>query len=291
MARNLTARTAALVSVSATFLLAMFGGTPAAFGEGPIEGQEMRSVLPEAGCGVFVKRVFVRSPADTFVYYAGYRNADTTALVGYAVTARKRGYSSSIVTMAGVGVDGRIVGIKILSQKETPKSGAKIAEVSPTGSIADLVGGRAGSAGTARVGIEMDAGSKTARCVVVEIKDALALSEVEKAIVKSDTAAVAALAPKAFRTASKDTLLLRGPAALEMSKRVIERLREEAVPWWQQQFLGKSANELVLAKEKSSKSIQAVTGATISSGAVTESVKAAIVTLGEAVGGFKGAKP
>jgi len=292
LAQNLTVRIAAPAFAAGTLLLALLAGAPAVDRVGRVsEEPAMRSVLPEAGCGVFVRHVFVSGPADTFVYCAGYRNADTTALVGYTVTARRRGYSSSIVTMAGVGLDGKIVGIKILAQKETPKSGAKIAEVSPNASAADLAIGRAGPGGTAAVAIELDAGSKAARCVVVEIKDTLALSEIEKALAKSDTAAIAALAPKAFRIASKDTLLLCGPAALETSRRVVERLREDAVPRWQQQFLGKSAGDLVLTKEKSAKSIQAVTGATLSSGAVTESVKAAIVALGEAVGGFKGAKP
>ena len=296
MARHLTSRAALVLVlglVSAAMVLAAIGGMLAAekAQEAP-DPAALRSVLPEAACGVFVKCTFVRAPADTFVYYAAYRAPDTTALVGYAVTARKRGYSSSILTLAGVALDGRIVGMKILSQKETPKSGAKIVDPAPVKSIADVVKGRAGgSAGAVRVAVEVAGESGVVRCIQVEIMDPRALSEIEKALAVPDSSAVADLAIKAFRVAPEDTLLRNPARAVGISKRVIEKLGEDAVPWWQQQFIGKTASDLVVTKEKTGKGIQAVTGATISSTAVTESVKAAIITLGEVVGGFNEAEP
>jgi Na+-translocating ferredoxin:NAD+ oxidoreductase RnfG subunit len=289
LARHLIVGSAALVLISVAAPLAVAGSLLAAEGAQPAaDWAVMRTVLPEAGCGVFVKRAFLSAPADTFVYYAGYRNPDTTALVGYTVTARRRGYASSIVTLAGVGLDGKIEGIRILSQKETQKWGAKIVEAAPARTIADVAEGRAGSAGRAKVAIEVAPHTGQARCFVVEIKDSLALCGIEQALGRSDTSAVTALAPKAFDVWPGDTLLVRNAArAVEVSQLVIDGLREEAVPWWQQQFIGKDGTGLKLAREKSAGSIQAVTGATISSTAVTESVKAAVVTLGEAIGGFR----
>ncbi|MCK5738803.1 FMN-binding protein, partial [bacterium] len=43
-------------------------------------------------------------------------------------------------------------------------------------------------------------------------------------------------------------------------------------PWFQQQFLNKTAAEVALTKDKASGTITAITGATISSRAVTNSI-------------------
>jgi len=60
-------------------------------------------------------------------------------LLGYAFKAVERGYSSDIVTMAGVTPEGTIVRIKVLSQNETPGLGTRIAEVIQKETLWDVV--------------------------------------------------------------------------------------------------------------------------------------------------------
>ena len=60
---------------------------------------------------------------------------------------------------------------------------------------------------------------------------------------------------------------------------------EETVPWFQKQFAGLTLDTLVVVKDASAKGVQAITGATVSSVAVTEAVKAA---LGEIKSGISG---
>jgi electron transport complex protein RnfG len=50
-------------------------------------------------------------------------------IVGYAFKAVRKGYSSDIVTMAGMDKDGVISRIKILFQNETPGLGTRVTEV------------------------------------------------------------------------------------------------------------------------------------------------------------------
>lgn len=65
----------------------------------------------------------------TVLFYKGYTSPDTLKLVGYAFTGRAFGYSSVIETMVGVDSTGRVIGIRVLSQMETPGLGTKIQEV------------------------------------------------------------------------------------------------------------------------------------------------------------------
>lgn len=60
----------------------------------------------------------------------------------------------------------------------------------------------------------------------------------------------------------------------------------ESKPWFQVQFINK--NYAKLAVDKDGGEIKSITGATISSRAVTNSVKKAIEELGKKIGGFKG---
>ena len=48
--------------------------------------------------------------------------------MGVAFKAQGKGYSSTIETMVGMSVQGEILAIKVLSQKETPGLGANVAE-------------------------------------------------------------------------------------------------------------------------------------------------------------------
>lgn len=60
-------------------------------------------------------------------------------IIGYAFKAVKKGYSSDIVTMAGMDRDGVISRIKILSQNETPGLGTRITEVIQKETFWDVV--------------------------------------------------------------------------------------------------------------------------------------------------------
>ncbi|MFZ1946364.1 MAG: FMN-binding protein [bacterium] len=254
-----------------------------------------RTVLPEAACGALVRSVHIGAPGDTLVYYKGYSSPDTSGLVGYTVTARGRGYSSTIETVVGVDLRGRITGTKIVSQAETPGIGNKIIEVkaAKTASAA-LAALPAEAASRRRVVLAPEGALAGVGCLVVAVKDAAALADLERAVSAGDTAAVAAKAPGALGvivapvdSGAEASALGDRAVAFAVSAKVVEALRKEAPPWWQAQLVGKSSQQLVLAKSKTDGSIQAVTGATVSSRAVTESVKSAIVRLEQAVGGFK----
>jgi hypothetical protein len=57
-------------------------------------------------------------------------------------------------------------------------------------------------------------------------------------------------------------------------------------PWFLKQFIGKPHGGLLVTTEQTDRYIQAITGATVSSVAVTESVREAMSQLETAVGGF-----
>lgn len=85
----------------------------------------LTTALPAAANGVIepIKQ------ADTIQYYIGYRDSLKKELAGYAFLTKENGYSSEIETMVGVDTTGKIVGIKILHQLETPGLGTKIEEI------------------------------------------------------------------------------------------------------------------------------------------------------------------
>ncbi len=66
---------------------------------------------------------------ETIVYYTGYTTPDTSEIAGYAFVAYGPGYSSTIETMVGVDQAGKIIGLKVLSQTETPGLGTKVEEI------------------------------------------------------------------------------------------------------------------------------------------------------------------
>lgn len=63
----------------------------------------------------------------------------------------------------------------------------------------------------------------------------------------------------------------------------------EVRPWFQAQFDGRGAGDLVVVKGKTETEIEAITGATVSSQAVTDAVKAALDAIGRGVSGGAGA--
>lgn len=64
-------------------------------------------------------------------YYKVFDEKDR--FIGAVFKAQAKGYSSTVLTLAGMLKDGTITAIKILSQNETPGLGAKVAESDFTG--------------------------------------------------------------------------------------------------------------------------------------------------------------
>ena len=95
------------------------------------EQGSLKDVFPDAAAFEPVRE------AEEILYYNALDRQKR--VVGYAFKAVRRGYSSDIVTMAGMTPDGRIVRIKILSQNETPGLGARIAEVIQKETFWDVV--------------------------------------------------------------------------------------------------------------------------------------------------------
>jgi Na+-translocating ferredoxin:NAD+ oxidoreductase RnfG subunit len=274
-------------------LLGLFHAVSRAAADSPGAAEEAarRAVLPEAGCGVFVRSVFAAGEADTLVYHKAYRNPDSTGLVGYIVQTRARGYSGSIETVAGVGLDGRLRAIRVISHKETPGSGAKIAEVRPAKTFVDALKACAGKTGSGKIVVEYGGATGSRLCMEVEIKDTTICSDLDRAVVDRDTAAILAAAPKALAVDERHkTLLESRGSTVEIAENLVRKIRNDPTPWWLAQFEGKAADALVLTKQKTPASIQGITGATVSTRAVTESVRNAIVRLEQALGGFEETK-
>lgn len=241
-----------------------------------------RSVMPEAAHGVFVS-----ATVKGFTFEKAYARPDTSGLVGYTFKAVGRGYAGNIETIAGVDLTGRLAGIKVVSQKETVGMGTKITEVRPAKSVLEVLRPGAGAFVPRKLAVDLGGSWKG----TVEVKNAEAAAEVEKALAAGDTARVVSALPGALGVVGRGALPEDPAVATALACLVIKGLRDNPIPWWQIQFLGKRASDLVLSKAKSDTTIQAITGATVSSRAVTESVKSGIVQLEQAVGGFKGAKP
>jgi RnfABCDGE-type electron transport complex G subunit len=239
--------------------------------------------LPEAACGVFVEE-----KGEAMTYFKGYRRADTTGFAGYVVTARGKGYSSTIETVVGVDPYGRIAGLRITSQQETPGLGTRIQEVLSTRTVADAIADMVGRGEPERVCVEIKADT-TVQCVEVTLRSGAKCNDLEKAVAERDTARVVAIVPGAFGASASDSAAyLAHPAStFALAEAVIAELRLRNTPWFLAQFVGKHASNLLVRADKTDEYIQAITGATISSVAVTESVRKAIQELEGEVGGFE----
>jgi RnfABCDGE-type electron transport complex G subunit len=239
--------------------------------------------LPEAACGVFVEE-----KGEAMTYYRGYREADTTGFAGYVVTAEGKGYSSTIETVVGVDPYGRIAGLRITSQQETPGLGTRIQEVLSTRTVADAIADMVGRGEPEKVCVDIEADT-TVHCVEVRLRSGEQCSELEKAVAGRDTARVVEIVPAAFGASPTDSAAyLSDPAStFSLAEAVIVELRLRNTPWFLTQFIGKRAGNLLVRAEETDDYIQAITGATISSVAVSESVRDAIKQLGQEIGGFE----
>ena len=247
-----------------------------------------KTALPRAACGVFVP-----VEVDGFLYYEGYANPDTTDLVGYAVKAAGAGYSSTIETIVGVDIFGRITGMKITSQQETPGLGTRIEEVKTTKTVLDALKELSGKPKPRTVSVDVTDSGGIERCLKIELRDEPMCGHLESLVAAGDTLGIQSVASRALSLAPQDSALVFSDPGLlfDVSKKVIEGLRSQVMPWFQLQFVGRKHENLVLTRDASGKHIQAITGATISSAAVTESVSEAIKLLGVKIGGFKEAQP
>ena len=81
----------------------------------------VKKVLPEAG-------EIEKIEKDNLVYYKASDNRGQ--LLGYIFVSETKGYSSILKAVVGVGLDGKIIAVKILEQNETPGIGSKITEES-----------------------------------------------------------------------------------------------------------------------------------------------------------------
>ncbi len=89
-----------------------------------IQEEALRQVMPES-VGDRLEPVYDDGEVK---YWKAFRGSGEK-VQGYVFIAEKYGYSSSIKTMVGIRRDGRITGVRILSQSETPGLGTRIIEV------------------------------------------------------------------------------------------------------------------------------------------------------------------
>lgn len=90
----------------------------------------LSEVMPEADNFQEVKK------DDQILYYKAFKNGE---FIGLAFKAKGKGYSSVIETMAGMDLEARITGIKIISQNETPGLGSRIIEVAEEITLVDVL--------------------------------------------------------------------------------------------------------------------------------------------------------
>lgn len=89
------------------------------------EENSLKEVLPEAESFQPI------TSAGEVIYYKA--KDKQQQLIGVAFKTTGKGYSSDIVTMVGMSIDGTVKTIKVLSQNETPGLGARVAEEAFTG--------------------------------------------------------------------------------------------------------------------------------------------------------------
>ncbi|MFH1874496.1 MAG: RnfABCDGE type electron transport complex subunit G [Pseudomonadota bacterium] len=85
--------------------------------------QALKWVLPEAKEFIPIKDASSNLP----IYYQAKNEAGK--IIGYAVQGEAMGYAAPIIMMVGVDKEFKILGTKVLDQKETPGLGDKISEV------------------------------------------------------------------------------------------------------------------------------------------------------------------
>jgi len=85
------------------------------------EQSALREVMPGA-----VKFEAVKEGSEEILYYKALDSQDKQ--IGIVFKAINKGYSSNIITLAGIFNDAKISAIKVISQNETPGLGVRITE-------------------------------------------------------------------------------------------------------------------------------------------------------------------
>ncbi|MFC1607617.1 RnfABCDGE type electron transport complex subunit G [Candidatus Latescibacterota bacterium] len=70
-----------------------------------------------------------RDGKDGLSYWIGWRDEAKSDIGGFLIMTSGNGYSSVIESMVGVDTAGNIIGVKVISQQETPGLGTKIQEI------------------------------------------------------------------------------------------------------------------------------------------------------------------
>lgn len=85
----------------------------------------MGEVIPDMAGG------FEQKGDSTFTYYVAYKDAGKSQIGGYVIIVQGKGYTKNvpIETMVGIDPNGKVVGIKIVNQQETPGLGDKVVEI------------------------------------------------------------------------------------------------------------------------------------------------------------------
>lgn len=69
---------------------------------------------------------FTQKKIDGLDYYEGLKDKN---LIGYVLKVRGKGYGGNIDMLVGIGSQGEIKGVEVLSQEETPGLGSRITEI------------------------------------------------------------------------------------------------------------------------------------------------------------------
>lgn len=95
---------------------------PIALQEEKVKSMAVKEVLPMAK---EVKKAEVEIPSDSIIteVNAGYADGK---IVGYTIRVAPKGYNGQIDMLVGVSEEGRIEGVKIINQKDTPGLGANM---------------------------------------------------------------------------------------------------------------------------------------------------------------------
>jgi Na+-translocating ferredoxin:NAD+ oxidoreductase subunit G len=102
-------------------------GTVFALTKADIEKQKVLAKQEAQKAVLPLAKTFEEKKIDEKLSYSEGKD-ETGKVVGYTFVTEGKGYSSTVVSIVGVDTEGKIIGVKIINQSETPGLGAKAAE-------------------------------------------------------------------------------------------------------------------------------------------------------------------
>ena len=102
------------------------------------ENRALAIVLPAYN---IIEKKSIKSNGQDFIYWLGEKDTDGIISKAYAFIASKPGYSGEVRSMVGVDSTGKILGLYILKQTETPGLGARCEEIASKSTFIDWVSG------------------------------------------------------------------------------------------------------------------------------------------------------